>query len=261
LSGLHNEERLVLDLSLQREERCDRAVLSMTRSLRKDVLQRLAEQYLHAQELSYFYTLSVKKRKREFLMGRVAAKRALNAFDPSLLNHNVAVQPGVFQQPLVSPDAGLRCRLPLPGISITHSGVFSAAVAFPLGHPVGIDLEQVEASHITAMKSQIAQEELPLISGSEAERYTRVRTVKEALSKVLQCGLTVPFSLLRLDECCVSGNCFQGRFLNFRQYRFESFSAGGMALAFVAPVRTQILFHEPSMRRFFDMPQCYNSIG
>ncbi len=151
----------------------------------------------------------------------------------------IHIRPGVFQQPVViGPGCGELSAC------ITHSGTFAAAIAFPTGHPMGIDIEWHDNAVLETLKQHVETHELPPteLCASEAERYTRVWTVKESLSKILKCGLTTPFSILRLRaDPSAGGPVWSGGFENFSQYRFISLCSKELSFALVHPGRTTVV--------------------
>lgn len=197
------------------------------------------ERWLHPRERERLIGLAAEKRRREFLLGRVAAKQALKVLRPDLVAREVSIDAGVFQQPILcSADPN-----PL-GVSLSHGGRLAAAVAFPAGHPLGIDVEPIDDSNLSALQSQVSVDELPLATpgGTEAERFTRVWTIKESLSKVLGCGMMTPFSLFSPVDAAFAGDgSYSGGFEHFPQYRFLSLVTSHMAFALVHPARTSPL--------------------
>jgi len=85
----------------------------------------------------------------------------------TLCTSDIHIRPGVFQQPVVS---GPGCED--LSICITHSGTLAAAVAFPTGHPLGIDLEWHDHALVETLKEHVAPHELPpaALCASETER-------------------------------------------------------------------------------------------
>lgn len=225
---------LVLGLRLDREDGGDQACLAFADPAAYPRLESDPGAVLHPGEATYFASLEVPKRRRDYLLGRFAAKRALAGIDPALALPAVEIRPGVFQQPVVNAAAARPW-----GVCITHSGEISAAAAFPAGHPLGIDVEMIDPGHLAALRGQAAAADLPPV-GSEAQRYTRAWTVKESLSKILGCGLTTPFSIFALADTAMDGPAFVGGFANFRQYRFLSLATPRAAFALVHPARTRV---------------------
>ena len=238
-------QELLLEVELQRISGCQTACLYLVHASKYEALSKRPESVLHPEELKYFHSLSALKRKKDYLLGRYSAKRALLYLSdtrsaPTIHSAPaIHIKPGIFQQPLVN---GPGCEE--LSICITHSGNLAAAVAFPTGHPLGIDLERKDRTLVETLKQHIDQEELPptLLCASEAERYTRVWTVKESLSKILKCGLTTPFSILRLRaDPSAGGPVWSGGFENFSQYRFISLCSKELSFALVHPGRTTVV--------------------
>ena len=233
---------LQLKVALEREAQTDMACLSLVHESRYAALADNPSSILHAEELKYFQSLTALKRKKDFLLGRYAAKRALLELAPGIGMPGIHIQPGVFQQPVVNARGYEHLS-----VCITHSGPHAGAVAFPTGHPMGIDLEWHDDAHIETLSTQISQKELPLDTSqfkiqAEVERYTRVWTVKEALSKILKCGLTTPFSIFEITPDTVNETgIWTGGFENFHQYRFISIASANTSFSFVHPGRTKVV--------------------
>jgi len=230
---------LMLTVELTRESGRQTACLFLTHVSQYAALSSQPESVLHPEELKYFHSLSALKRKKDYLMGRYAAKRALQSLSPTSSAPGIHIRPGVFQQPVV---IGPGCDE--LSACITHSGTFAAAIAFPTGHPLGIDIEWHDDAVLETLKQHVDPHELPptVLCASEAERYIRVWTVKESLSKILQCGLTTPFSVLKLRADPISeGRAWSGEFENFSQYRFISLSSPTLSFALVHPRRTKVV--------------------
>jgi 4'-phosphopantetheinyl transferase len=239
---------LRLDLRLRRDESTQAACLNLVNHELYYELSPKSGAFLHTSELSYFASLKAEKRKRDYLLGRYAAKYALAGINQTIAASQIDIRPGVFNQPVVMHTGGVQLS-----ICITHSGRISAALAFPAGHPIGIDIEVIEPGHIEVLKGQVATDELPPATEATTleERYSRVWTIKEALSKVLGCGLTVPFSVFRLSENTAwEDGVFTGGFQNFHQYRFYSIATEDFAFAIVHPGRTETVFDEHILRAF-----------
>ena len=237
--GNTRPKELLLKVLLQRSADLESACLFLVHDLQYAELAERPESVLHAQELKYFNSLSALKRKKDFLLGRYAAKRALHDLTHTGSAPAIHIRSGVFQQPVVS---GPGCEQ--LSVCITHSGSVAAAIAFPTGHPLGIDIEWHDNTLLETLSNHIRAHELPPaeLCASEAERYTRVWTVKESLSKILQCGLTTPFWVFNLcgDPVSTPG-VWQGGFENFGQYRFISLCSQKLSFALVHPGRTTVV--------------------
>lgn len=238
---LSAEDKLLLeiDLDLERENLTERSCLILIDEAYYQKLASKPDTILHPEELEYFQTLKVLKRKKEYFLGRFAAKRALLRLTGGSSLSEILIKPGVFQQPIA---VGSGCDR--YSVCISHSGNIAAGIAYPSGHPLGIDIEWYEDKNLETLKSQIDSKEMPDMSGcqSESERYTRAWTVKESLSKVLRCGLTTPISVLELSpEPQIKQGRWSGGFANFGQYRFLSICSDKFAFAITHPGRTKLV--------------------
>ncbi|PTX97237.1 hypothetical protein DB346_19695 [Verrucomicrobia bacterium LW23] len=225
-------------------------------------LERWRASWLSPYELAGYNNCGIEKRRMDYLLGRLAAKlaiytllqepeSALAATDDELpvlsKLRSIEIAMGAFTQPLArAPQAGDIS----PAVCYTHSDGVAVAIAFPDGHPLGVDLEIVTERRLKVLKTQISEGELTDVfipkNGhhvpTELDAYTQGWCAKESLSKVLRCGLTVPFEVLALKNTHLLPSStvpmMGGEFKNFTQYRFESFSAGRFAVSIVLPRRT-----------------------
>lgn len=234
---------LKLKVALEREAQTDIACLSLVHESRYAALVENPSSILHPEELKYFQFLSALKRKKDFLLGRYAAKCALIELAPGVSQADIHIQPGVFQQPVVKGQGYEHLS-----VCITHSGHHAGAVVFPTGHPLGIDIEWHDDAHIETLSTQVNQQELPPTALSpfrehaEVARYTRAWTVKEALSKILKCGLTTPFSIFQITQDPVKETeIWTGGFEHFHQYRFISIATTNTSFSIVHPGRTKVV--------------------
>ena len=70
------------------------------------------------------------------------------------------------------------------------------------------------------------------------DKYTTL--AKEALSKVVRCGMMNPFEGYAICELEQTESCFLGKFRNFGQYRFQSWVLDSFVLTIVLPKKTQM---------------------
>ena len=190
--------------------------------------------FLHAHEEALLTDRLHARRRHGLLIGRYAAKCALAALRPDLDPRALAIRPGVLEQPVLS-GAGLGHL----GISLSHAGPVAMAVAFPEACPMGVDLERIRPTNIALLTSQTHAAERRLLAAHcaapEAERLTRLWCLKEALSKTLRCGLTVPLDLLAIGSVTAKATGLGVTFANFAQYQGLSLAAGDLAAALVLP--------------------------
>jgi 4'-phosphopantetheinyl transferase len=99
-------------------------------------ISELAADFLGPAEQAYFSTLRSVRRQRSYLLGRYAAKLALRDLLHESNLRAIEITRGVFDQPIA------RCaRTQGWGVTISHADALAVALAFPAGHPMGIDIE------------------------------------------------------------------------------------------------------------------------
>lgn len=210
-----------------------RAVLALA-AASLDWLDRHRGGFLHPGEEALLTNRLHARRRHGLLVGRYAAKHALAALHPDLDPRALAIRPGVLEQPVLSGEGSEAL-----GVSLSHAGPVAVAVVFPEACPMGVDLERIRARHVPLLTSQTLAAERRHLAAClvvpEAERLTRLWCLKEALSKTLRCGLTVPLDLLAVGGVERDGAGLSVTFANFAQYRGLSLAAGDLAAALVLP--------------------------
>jgi len=193
--------------------------------------------FLCGSEVTYFAGLKFERRQRSYLLGRYAAKLAVRELvgQPDLTR--IEIRRGVFEQPLVSCAGTEGC-----GVSISHSHDMATALAFPLGHTMGIDVERLDAAHFSTLQSQLSTKEADWVEAAgerKLEWATAIWTAKEALSKVLGSGMMSPIHIYSLTELrLLSIANWEGCFQNFAQYKSLSWAGVGSVLSMVLPKRS-----------------------
>ena len=180
--------------------------------------------------------------KREgFLLGRLAAKRALGALleEPDL--RRIEIRSGIYGQPLVDhPRAGST------EITVSHSQGRAVALAFPAAYPMGIDLETLSAISAPTILGELeaSPAELAwLATGGVAEAAACgvLWTAREALGKALKTGLNSPLGILALTGIQAAGEqAWASRYLNFPQCRCLSQVKNGRVLSLAMPGDTRL---------------------
>lgn len=175
------------------------------------------------------------RRRISFLRGRVAAKEALAGLcGDEVSRRALEIIPGVFEQPVVTgPTQNL-------GVSLSHSDTLAVAAAFPESHPLGVDLERIPDAHLSALREQLAaddMQQLAVLGLSEAERLTLLWSAREALSKVLRGGLAVDFRALAVSGVRRRGELIDLDFVTFAHLRAELLVAAGQVFALIVPAR------------------------
>lgn len=198
-------------------------------------------QLLSEAELAYFEGLPVRRRQMSYLLGRVAAKTALASLIAEDDYRAIAITAGIFGQPLVRHWKAVGYD-----VSISHNREAAVAIAFDSGHPMGIDLETFDVSLYETLLNAIPAEEascLPNRHAASPERLLVLWTVKEALSKVLRCGMMTPAAVLAIESLTPIGlGQYEAVFRNFAQYQARSWVCNSTVLSIVLPLSTEIEF-------------------
>ena len=241
------DQEVTLRLELSRSD-SRMAVGLCVLSASTGALRHLRRQFLHPGELLLAAAMPVQKRADDFLRGRYACKRAIAALHPDVDPTGVHIGMGVFRQPVLQAPNTLGLQ-----VSVSHSGAIGAALAFAEGHPMALDVEQYDAERARVIESSLTAHEVTLAAQMRLPRlqaYTQLWTMKEALSKVLKCGLTSPFHVLEVAAVEHAGAGLAAGFRNFTQYRAIAFSLGAHACAIVLPPESRGLAVEPLLAAF-----------
>lgn len=154
--------------------------------------------FLSEKESIYFETLKINKRKQSYLLGRMAAKRSLGVLMDITDYQSIEIGYGIFQFPVVRHPYFHNVQ-----VSISHCDNIGIGLAFFEEHPMGIDIEKIDASRIDAFKTYIDEEELSLFIDCDLsiiEICTVIWTIKESLSKILKTGLMIDFHALKIKS-------------------------------------------------------------
>lgn len=175
-------------------------------------------------------------KKQGFLLGRLAAKRALGALleEPDL--RQIEIRSGIYGQPLVRhPRAGSA------DVTVSHSHGLAVALAYPAEYPMGIDLETVSAVAAETIIGELeaSPPELTWLATGGVDDATAccvLWTAREALGKALRIGLNSPLGILALSDIRIdSAGTWVGHYLNFPQCRFRSRLQDGRVLSLALP--------------------------
>ncbi|HEY0790562.1 MAG TPA: 4'-phosphopantetheinyl transferase superfamily protein [Chthoniobacterales bacterium] len=231
-------------LPLSRGERQFEACLALAFAHDYPKLAGRAHEVLAPAEAACFSGFQFEPRRRSYLLGRYAAKLALQQLIPGSSLKALEIGAGVFGQPLVLHPSPVP-----PDVTISHSGDLAVALAFPAGHPMGVDVEQIDPERLTTIQSVMSARERAWAGHSPREQIilsTLVWTAKEALSKTLFCGLMSPMEIFNLSELRPTGpGTWEGLFENFAQYKFISGASPSYLLSMVLPKRTSCAVNLP----------------
>lgn len=203
---------------------------------------------LHPKEMLYYNKLIVEKRKASFSMGRFAAKIAVNNFVGETGLNQIEIASGIFGNPLV--------RYPshhVPFVCITHDDAYAISIAYPDVHPMSIDLESIQKDKIPVIKSQCSQGEIKLFNNTnmpEEVFYAMLWTIKEAISKAIRCGLTIPLKLLSIKNFNhINDSLYVSKFTNFGQYKAYSFILNKHVFSLALPMKSELIVNQDEFKK------------
>jgi phosphopantetheinyl transferase (holo-ACP synthase) len=143
-------------------------------------------------EYSIFEKLKIKKRKAEWLSGRIASKRAFAKHIEFLNNSNIVSTISILNNQNRSPYIVNHPELHL---SLSHSHEYAVAVIAPFN--IGIDIEKIEPRPDSLAGYFCSQEERAVLETDPMQKdelMTFFWSRKEAVSKFLQLGGKLNFN-------------------------------------------------------------------
>ena len=229
-----------ITINLKRDNWDRRAYLSSVMCDNLEELTASSAEFLHPSEQLYSQTLNYERRLNSYLMGRHAAKKAIGQALTNVSANDIELEFGVFHQPIIKGDTGNQVE-----VSISHSDKAAVALAYPTGHPMGIDIEKIDYSKKELFLKQLTEKELGLLeklSITQEGGALLLWSVKEALSKALKSGLAADYMVYETKNLKWHGNHLTGEFIHFAQYRFEAFLLNLHVLAIALPKKTKMDF-------------------
>lgn len=159
------------------------------------------DEILGLRERAFFQTLTLPKRKMEWLGGRLALKKLVSAQSGATVKE-IEILPQTQSGKPSLQVGGKPYEIPF---SITHSHGYAVAAVAPAARYIGIDLEKIVHRMEAWKKDFFHPDEL---TGEGDAFLTALWTQKEAAVKLLGTGLTVN----SFDVRCVQGKIqFFGR--------------------------------------------------
>jgi phosphopantetheinyl transferase len=215
---------------------------------------------LGLREREYLQQVSSRRRRQTFLLGRLAAWRACRGIAGEEFRE-LSITPGALGKPVLSGVRGC-------GLSLAHSQGLAAAIVFPLGCELAVDLESLERPRLKAVDRVLSDEETKwarapegregIGSNASATKETRRRLLalwcaREAAGKVLGCGLqcgrevleTASHHLGTVEEGA-SGWCVSGAYRILPAWDFRAEALGNTVLAVAKPANLALAIAEGS---------------
>lgn len=194
-------------------------------------IDKAATEFLSSQEQIYFKSFKQDTPRLHYLLGRHSAKRALIECDARESDFTkISIDTGVWGQPLLTSS-------PYLDVSITHANRHGIGLIYAKQYPMGIDIVGIDLHDIDVLKTMTSIKELTDIPSSELEGLTIAWSLKEALSKALRCGLTVPLHILQMQNFKFTDDIFECEFCNFPQYKGIAWILGRNTIGIVYPVQ------------------------
>ena len=198
-------------------------------------------EFLSANETQQAAGFQFAAKKQSFLLGRLAAKRALGALlgEPDL--RQIEIHAGFYGQPLVRhPRAGSA------EVTVSHSHGLAVALAYPADIPMGIDLETISAVSAATIIGELeaSPPELTWLATGGMDDATAccvLWTAREALGKSFRIGLNSPLGILALSDIRAGGDgAWTGSYLNFPRCQCLSQVKGDRVLSLAMPSEAQL---------------------
>ncbi len=174
-------------------------------------LRVLAATVLSRAERETWHTMTgPMKRRRDWLMGRIAAKEAVcgwlaERYGVAVLPADVEIVPDADGRPFVNASMLAALGLPAPAISLAHSGGGAAAVAAPQNLVAGVDLESGVGVDAALLGEGGFSEAERALTGAETDGLIAGWCVKEAVAKLLGSGLTGRPKSFRVEAIDATG--------------------------------------------------------
>jgi phosphopantetheinyl transferase/NAD(P)-dependent dehydrogenase (short-subunit alcohol dehydrogenase family)/3-hydroxymyristoyl/3-hydroxydecanoyl-(acyl carrier protein) dehydratase len=147
------------------------------------------DNFLHTDERTNYKSLTIEKRRYEWVAGVIAIKKALVKINPNIQLNEVKIEKNVLGKPFIQ----LKNKKPI-FLSITHSNGFAVGIVDPYNN-TGIDLEFKKKRDKSFVEELISSREQEFIKKQQKEineeLLTKIWTAKEAVSKVLGVGLNI----------------------------------------------------------------------
>jgi len=197
--------------------------------------------FLTERETHAYFDKKTIKTKQNYLLGRYALKLASCAYMNKTKMSMIETDTGVLRYPFIQASDPH-----IPDVSLTHTDTVALALAFPRGHDSGIDIEYVRREKENVYDRIMNEDEhkiLEAIGDEKLRLECMVWTMKEALSKAVHCGFTVPFEILSIksfDKKNLSdaGSTYEAFFTHFGQFKGHGTFCGNWAVSVVMPYNT-----------------------
>ncbi|MDR0625555.1 MAG: 4'-phosphopantetheinyl transferase superfamily protein [Holosporales bacterium] len=208
--------------------------------------------FLSKQELAMLEQFGSEQAKSAFLLGRYSAKTAILLARQTLggedgpvceeevkrlaksgLMPNIYIENGIFGQPIIrflpKLTGTVMSEVIFPfDVSIAHSchdsAAIGASIVFDKAFPIGVDIENISRTPSKFLAEKITDDEIENFQDKELGRLV-AWGFKEALSKVLKTGITLPLYFFHMSPIKITSDThklfvigYTGEFEFFSQY-------------------------------------------
>lgn len=172
-------------------------------------------------------------RQTEYLLSRWLTKDLVRRFYIEKSWPEIEVASSVFGQPVLC-DTGCGHNLRL---SISHKKELAGSLVFDAEHPMALDIEQMQ--YPVSLLRTIEEDELQALEKNGLSAM-HAWSAKEALSKVLGCGITVDKRLFKTTDWQQQKHFYTGEYAHFLQYRFIGFIVSEHIITLAFPRNSEI---------------------
>lgn len=200
------------------------AVFCIIEDLDKNLINTYKD-FLTDSEINYMLFKTGEGNRHSYLLGRYAVKQAFSLY----FSNDKFKQYSIFNSVLGYPYA----KRITTNISITHAYDIGCAVVSDIAFPISLDMEILTSAKDIPVEYCTEIYLLNNLSVSLDEKKLIQWTAKEALSKSIRTGLTVPFDFFEISKCIsLKEGITLIEFKNFPQYKAEVLKISSFVIAF-----------------------------
>ncbi|MDU5207319.1 MAG: 4'-phosphopantetheinyl transferase superfamily protein [Clostridioides difficile] len=194
------------------------------------------------EEKIYFDTLKYPKRIMEYLIGRYVGKVSYGTLIGESDIKSIEITQDLHGGPIV-----LYKNVYSSSISISHCDNLAVALAYNSKTPMGIDIEFMSERKSDILKNILTEQEEKKAEKQQESIEKRIWryiawTTKEALSKVIRTGFTLPLSFYEIKSIFKVRDKFITEFTYFTQYRAYTVIKNNYIISFICSKKLELFF-------------------
>jgi phosphopantetheinyl transferase len=164
---------------------------------------------LSPEEEEILSKFKVTSRQNDFIAGRVLAKNSISIIEKKLSTNEINILHGVWGFPVLDTK-----ELSNMWISIAHTKEYAAAIlSEAVTHPIGVDIEEITSKNEDSLKYFLSRYDLDL---SLEEKHVYWAS-KEAVSKALRTGFTIPEEIFEISEITLTDQLYIIKFKHLQR--------------------------------------------